>query len=48
MLSVAITYYYDAAEIENIRTVFADDCVVVNPRGTYIGKEQIRQNYASC
>ena len=39
------TYCYDGDDVDGLMTVFHDDCVLVNPRGTYIGKEAIRRNY---
>ena len=40
------TYFYDGADIDGVMSVFHDDCVLINPRGTYIGKDAIRRNYA--
>jgi ketosteroid isomerase-like protein len=40
------TYFYDGADIDGVMSVFHDDCVLINPRGTYVGKDAIRRNYA--
>ncbi|OGB91281.1 MAG: hypothetical protein A3G35_09760 [candidate division NC10 bacterium RIFCSPLOWO2_12_FULL_66_18] len=40
------TYYYDGNDLDGTMTVFHDDCLLINPRGTYKGKEAIRRNYA--
>lgn len=40
------TYFYDGADLDGVMSVFHDDCVLINPRGTYIGKDAIRRNYA--
>jgi ketosteroid isomerase-like protein len=40
------TYYYDGNDLDGTMTVFDDDCKLVNPRGSYFGKEAIRENYA--
>jgi ketosteroid isomerase-like protein len=42
---VRYTYYYDAADLDGVMSVFHDDCLLINPRGTYVGKEAIRRNY---
>jgi uncharacterized protein (TIGR02246 family) len=39
------TYAYDASDLETLANVFHPDCVVVNPRGTYRGRELIKSNY---
>ncbi|MEO8722780.1 MAG: nuclear transport factor 2 family protein [Sphingobium sp.] len=38
-------YLYDAGDLEGVISRFTDDCVLVNPRGTYIGSDAIRENY---
>jgi uncharacterized protein (TIGR02246 family) len=38
-------YHYDACNVDAVLKLFTDDCVVVNPRGTYIGTDAIRSNY---
>jgi ketosteroid isomerase-like protein len=40
------TYFYDGNDLEGTMTVFDDDCKLVNPRGSYFGKQAIRENYA--
>ncbi|CAN5793207.1 hypothetical protein BH09PSE5_BH09PSE5_46780 [soil metagenome] len=40
------TYFYDGNDLEGTMTVFDDECKLVNPRGTYVGKDAIRVNYA--
>ena len=40
------TYFYDGADLDGVMSVFHDDCMLINPRGTYIGKDAIRRNYA--
>lgn len=37
--------FYEAGDTERILSLFSDDCVVINPRGTYAGKDAIRANY---
>ena len=44
-LNNAYTYYYDSGSVDRLMSVFADDCVVVNPRGTYAGTRKITENY---
>lgn len=39
------TYFYDGGDVDGVLSVFHDDCVLINPRGTYVGKEAIRRNY---
>ncbi|MBV7482976.1 nuclear transport factor 2 family protein [Bordetella sp. BOR01] len=39
-------YLYDAGNLDGVVSIFSDDCVLLNPRGTYIGSEAIRENYA--
>jgi ketosteroid isomerase-like protein len=41
----AYTYFYDAKDIDRLMNIYSDDCVLVNPRGTYIGTQAIRANY---
>ncbi len=38
-------YLYDGGALDELMTLFHAECVVVNPRGTYVGREAIRQNY---
>lgn len=45
-LLVRYTYFYDGADLDGVMSVFHDDCVLINPRGTYAGKDAIRRNYA--
>jgi len=40
------TYFYDGNDLEGVMSVFDDDCKLVNPRGSYFGKDAIRENYA--
>jgi len=40
------TYFYDGADLDGVMSVFHDDCLLINPRGTYAGKDAIRRNYA--
>lgn len=42
---VRYTYFYDGGDLDGVMSVFHDDCVLINPRGTYVGKEAIRRNY---
>jgi len=44
-LLVRYTYFYDAKDVAGLLTVFHEECVLINPRGTYIGHEAIRRNY---
>jgi ketosteroid isomerase-like protein len=41
----AYAYCYDGNDLEGAVAVFHPDCVLVNPRGTYVGSEAIRRNY---
>lgn len=43
---VRYTYFYDGGDLDGVMSVFHDDCVLINPRGTYVGHEAIRRNYA--
>ena len=45
-LLVRYTYFYDGNDLDGTMSVFDDDCKLVNPRGSYFGKEAIRANYA--
>lgn len=38
-------YFYDSGDVDGVMEVFHEDCVLVNPRGTYIGTKAIRENY---
>ena len=39
-------YYYDSGNLDAlIKEVFTGDCVMVNPRGTYIGSAALKANY---
>jgi ketosteroid isomerase-like protein len=38
-------YCYDAGDIENMMSIYSDDCVLVNGSGTFIGTDSIRSNY---
>jgi ketosteroid isomerase-like protein len=38
--------YYEAGEMDLLMDVFTEDCVVVNPRGTFIGREAEREYLA--
>ncbi len=40
------TYFYDGADLDGVMSVFHERCVLINPRGTYVGAEAIRRNYA--
>jgi ketosteroid isomerase-like protein len=35
----------DRRDVDAVMSYFHDDCVVVNPRGSYAGREAIRANY---
>lgn len=39
------TFFYDGGDLDGVMSVFHDDCTLINPRGTYIGKDAIRTNY---
>ena len=45
-LLACYTYFYDGGDLDGVMSVFHDDCVLINPRGTYVGKDAIRRNYA--
>jgi len=38
-------YFYDAGDADAIAELFTEDAVLVNPRGTYVGRAAIRDNY---
>jgi hypothetical protein len=39
-------YYYDSGNLDALmKEVFTADCVMVNPRGTYIGSTALKANY---
>lgn len=44
-LHLRYTYAYDANDVEGVMRCFHDDCVLVNPRGTYVGRDAIAANY---
>ena len=39
------TYCYDASDLDGVMQTFHPDCVLVNPRGTYVGADLVRRNY---
>ena len=39
------TYCYDASDLDGVMDAFHQDCVLVNPRGTYGGADLVRRNY---
>jgi hypothetical protein len=45
-LLVKYAYSYDSNNIASVMTVFDDSCVLINPRGTYVGAEAIRACYS--
>lgn len=45
-LLVKYAYNYDANDVAGVISVFDKDCVLVNPRGTFVGAEEIRRCYA--
>ena len=38
------TYCYDASDLDGVMQTFHPDCVLVNPRGTYVGADLFRRN----
>lgn len=38
--------FYDAKDVDGLMAVFHPECVLVNPRGTYVGHDAIRENVA--
>lgn len=38
-------YYYDCGDAESIAGLFTEDAVLVNPRGTYVGRDAVKRNY---
>ena len=44
-LLVRYTYFYDGKDLDGTMSVFDDECKLVNPRGSYFGKDAIRANY---
>ncbi len=45
-LLVRYAYAYDSNDLDRVVSVFSNDCVLVNPRATFVGAEAIRVNYA--
>lgn len=45
-LLVKYAYAYDSNDLDRVVSVFSDDCVLVNPRATFVGADAIRVNYA--
>jgi ketosteroid isomerase-like protein len=41
-------YCYDAGDVEGLMEIYSEDCVVVNPRGTFVGRDAIRLNYGQA
>jgi ketosteroid isomerase-like protein len=37
------SYFFDGKDLENLMTLYAPDCVLVNTAGTYIGADAIRR-----
>lgn len=44
-LVASYSYFYDGRALEQLVQLFAPDAVVINPRGTYEGRDAIRRNY---
>lgn len=44
-LLVKYCYSYDSNDIDGVMSTFSKDCVLVNPRATFVGAEAIRCNY---
>lgn len=42
---VEFTYALDAADIDAVMSIYSKDCTVINPRGRYVGHDEIRANY---
>lgn len=38
-------YYYDGDNVDRLASIFHEDCVLTNPRGTYVGRPAIVANY---
>jgi ketosteroid isomerase-like protein len=38
-------YCYDAGDIDGLMDIYTDDCVLVNRRGTFVGRDAIRSTY---
>jgi ketosteroid isomerase-like protein len=45
-LLVKYCYSYDSNDLDGVMSTFSADCVLVNPRATFVGAEAIRRNYA--
>jgi uncharacterized protein (TIGR02246 family) len=41
----AYGYAFDAGDLDAVMEFFADDCIIVNPRGEYAGRAAIKANY---
>lgn len=44
-LLVKYCYCYDSNDIDGVMATFSQDCVLVNPRATFVGAEAIQRNY---
>ena len=44
-LFVKYCYAYDSNTCDDVMSVFSDDCVLINPRATFVGADAIRRNY---
>jgi ketosteroid isomerase-like protein len=38
-------YYYDAREMDSLIKLYSPECILVNPRGTYLGREAVEQSF---
>ncbi|AKS32115.1 nuclear transport factor 2 family protein [Mycolicibacterium goodii] len=38
-------YFYDCGDADSVANLFTEDAVLVNPRGTYIGRAAVKRNY---
>jgi hypothetical protein len=42
---VTYGYEFDSKDLDAVMNYFSEDCVIVNPRGRYVGRDTIRKNY---
>jgi ketosteroid isomerase-like protein len=45
-LLLRYAYCYDAGDLDGLMEIYAEDCIVVSRRGTYVGTDAVRENYA--
>jgi SnoaL-like domain len=38
-------YYYDGRDMDGLIKLYSPECILVNPRGTYFGREAVEQSF---